>query len=243
VRLNALPIVYSPSVCRRVVCQIGGYREVSEAVEQAGVNVLTARTRAGVLAYGADADVRAAFGVHGITDFDLHTIEMKRLRHDSGERGLLRDALTHAIVRQRSLVGNRRRSTDLLSPADPLDGAWAPLERLVGTLSGTVKDYPELQWHEGIGTRLDWADDRLWLLIDPRTIFEGMNADNKAAAADFARGRSVKRYNRQLNNLIAFWAALLARDGGDLRALDIVEGVDAVFRLSSDTAFSRRTRP
>ena len=164
VRLNALPIVHAPSVCRRVVCQIGGYSEVREAVEQAGVNLLTARTRAGVLAYGADADVRAAFDVHGITDFDLHTIETKRLRYESGERGLLRDALTHAVVRARGLVGNRRRSTDLLSPADPQNGAWAKLERVVGSLSGTVKDYPELRWREGIGTRLDWADDRLWLL-------------------------------------------------------------------------------
>ena len=88
VRLNALPVVQSPSACRRVVCQVGGYAEAREAVEQAGVNVLVARTRAGVLAFGADADVRAAFEAHGITDFDLHTIETKRLRYDSGERGL-----------------------------------------------------------------------------------------------------------------------------------------------------------
>ena len=64
VRLNALPalpVVQTPSVCRRVVCQIGGYPEVRDAVEQAGVDVRVARTYAGVLAFGADADVRAAF--------------------------------------------------------------------------------------------------------------------------------------------------------------------------------------
>ncbi len=242
VRLNALQIVQAPSVCRRVVCNIGGYAEVRETVEQAGVNVLVARTRAGVLAYGTDADVRTAFEAHGITDFDLHTVENKRLRYDSGERGLLRDALTRAIVRQRGLDVIRRRSTDLLAPADPQDAAWAPLRHLVGTLSGTVKGHPELRWREGIGTRLDWADDRLWLLIEPRTVFDGITDNNKVAAADFARERTVKRYNRQLNDLIAFWAALLARDGGDLRALGVGDGVDAAFRLSSDTGFSRRAR-
>lgn len=239
VRLNALPVVRMPSVCRRVVCQVGGYVEARYAVEQAGVDVLVARTRAGVLAYGTDIDVRTAFEEHGITDFDLHTIDRKRLRYESGERGLLRDALTRAIARQRGLDFNRRRSTDLW-PADPEDNTWEPLRRLVGSLSGSVKDFPELQWREGIGTRLDWANDCLWLLVDPRTIFIGITDANKAAAADFARERVVKRYNRQLNDLIAFWADLLAGDGGDLRALGVGDGVDAVFGLSPDTGFSRR---
>src|SRR5207249_2747224 len=77
VRLNALPVVRKPSVCRRVVCEVGGYAEARAAVEKAGVDVLVARTKAGVLAFGRDADVRTAFDAHGITEFDLHTIENK----------------------------------------------------------------------------------------------------------------------------------------------------------------------
>jgi hypothetical protein len=44
-----------PTVCRRVVCSIGGYSEIAEAVEQAGVEILFARVQPGVLAFGADA--------------------------------------------------------------------------------------------------------------------------------------------------------------------------------------------
>ena len=58
----------------------------------------------------------------------------------------------------------------------------------------------------------------------------------------FARERAVKRYNRQLNDLIEFWAFFLAGDGGDLRALAIGDGVDAAFRLASNTGFSRRAQ-
>ena len=116
---------------------------------------------------------------------------------------------------------------------------WVELRRLVGALSGSVLDHPELRWREGISARLDWADDRLWLLIDPCTVFAGIDDTNKAFAADFARERTVRRYNRQLNDLLAFWAAHLSGDG-DLRALGVGDGVDAVFRLSPDTAFSRR---
>jgi hypothetical protein len=243
VRLNALPITWAPTVCRRVMCQIGGLAEARQAVEQAGVEVLVARTRAGVLAFGADANVRAAFEAFHITDFSLHTIETKRLRYESGERGLLRDALTLAIVRHRGVDAIRRRTSDLLAPADPQSACWTPLKRLVGALSGTLKTHPALRWREGLGTRLAWADDRLWLLLEPRTVFDGITPNNKAAAADFARERTVKRYNRQLNDLIAFWSGLLAGDGDDLRAFGLGDGVDAVFRLSPDTGFSRRFRP
>ncbi len=242
VRFNALPVTHTPTVCRRVVCQIGGHAEVREAIAAAAVNVLATRTRAGVLAYGTDADVRAAFERYTITEFDLHTIETKRLRYDSGERGLLRNALAHAIARQFSLILTRRGNADLLAPADPQHAMWIPLQKMVGLLAGTVPSHPELRWREGIGTRLDWADDRMWLLIEPRTVFEGIDDANRAAAADFARERTVRRYNKQLNGLIAFWAEILAGAESDLRALSIGDGIDATFRLSSDTGFSGRSR-
>jgi hypothetical protein len=222
---------------------VGGYAEVRKAVENAGVDILVARTKSGVLAFGADAHVRIAFQAFEITDFSLHTIEAKRLRNESGERGLLRDALTRAIVRQRGMDVIRRRTVDLLAPAHPQDAFWMPLKRLVGALSGVVKDHPELLWREGIGTRLDWADDRLWLVLEPRTVFNGIAPINKAAAADFARERTVRRYNQQLNALVDFWSSLLAGDGGELRAFGFGDGVDAVFHLSHINAYSRRSRP
>lgn len=240
VRLNALPLTESPSVCRRIVCSIGGYTEIQEAVQRAGVDVICARVRAGVLAFGEDADVRAAFDPYEIDDFDLHTIELHRLRYDSGERGLLRDALARAIAREHDLHRERRRSSDLLRPRNADDPIWQPLRKLVDPLSGTVAGHEELTWSEGVGTRLDWADDRMWLLIEPRTVFNGITEANKAAVADFARERTVKRYNRQLNDLIGFWAGLLAADGIQLQSLGVDNGVDAVFRLSKETAFSRR---
>jgi hypothetical protein len=242
VRLNALQVVESPSVCRRVVCAIGGYREISEAAEKAGVDFLFARVRSGVLAFGADADVRAAFEPHGIDEFDLHTVETRRLRYDSGERGLLRDAVACALVRHRGLLRQRRRSGDLLYPADARDPMWTPLRGLVGDLTGTLNGHPAVTWHEGIGTRLDWADDKLWLLIEPRTIFVGLDDSSKVAGSDFARERTVRRYNGKLNDLIDFWGRHLSGDGSQLRALGISDGVDAVFDLSQATAFSKRAQ-
>ena len=240
-RLNAIPVVQSPSVCRVVVCDVGGYAESRAAVEAAGVSVLVARTRAGVLAFGSDADVRAVFEGYNITHFDLHTIETKKLRHESGERGLLQDALAAAIGRNRGLAVTHKGSSDLLRPKEPGDGRWAELRKLVGSLSGKVPGTVDLQWFEGLEIGMQWANDRLWLTIEPRTVFEGATIVNKALSADFARERTVRRYNRNLNDLIGYWARILAGDGGVLRALEVSDGVDASFELGSETAYSRRS--
>lgn len=240
VRINALPVTQSPTVCRRLVCTIGGYAEIREAVERADVNILVARTKAGVLAFGSDSDVRAAFEPFAITEFDLHTIEQKCLRKDTGERGLLNEALTRAITRQKGLSLIRKGSINLLAPADQKDAVWSDLRRQVGSIGGTVPGQAGLSWHEGVGLKLDWADDRLWLITEPRIVFTGITDENKSTASDFARERTVRRYNRQLNDLIAFWASRLAGDGSELRSLGIGDGVDAVFKVSQDTGYTKR---
>ena len=239
IRLNALPVLQTPSVCRRIVCAIGGHAELREAVQASGADILVTRTRAGVLGFGTDMAMHSVFDGRDITAFDLHTIEARRLRYDSGERGLLREALTRSIARHRGVRFMRKGSTDLLVPEDPRNSLWAALKQQVGSLTGVVPGFPQLRWYEGVGVRLDWAHARLWLLVEPRTVFEGIADENRAAATDFARERTVKRYNRQLNELIGFWAKHLAV-GDELRAFGIGDGVDAVFRLSGETAYSRR---
>ena len=130
----------------------------------------------------------------------------------------------------------------MLFPTDTAEVTWKPLAGLVGSLKGIVGRNTELTWNEGVELQLSWADGRLWLVVEPRTVFEGVTRENKPLAADFARERKVKRYNPMLNHLLDFWSTLAIGDGSELRALGIGDGVDAVFRLSNTTAFSRRLR-
>ena len=239
VRFNAIRVVESPTACRRVVCAIGGYSEVRGAIEEAGVDMLFARVRSGVLAFGDDETVRAAFEPYSISEFDLHTIDVRRLRYDSGERGLLRAALSRAICRAVRLDHVGRRSSDLLAPTDCHDSRWDGLRRLVGDISGHVPDHPELKWREGISTRLDWAGGNLWLLVEPRIVFDGATETTKAVAASFARERTVQQYNRHLDTLISYWADTITAIEG-LRALGLGAGIDACFRLSGDLPMSWR---
>ena len=240
IRLNALHFSQMPSVCRRVVCDVGGYADARAAVENAGANLLVVRSRRGVLLFGSDADARSAFEPYNITEFDLAAIEPRKLRYESADRGLLKEAISHAIARQRGLTLVRKRTMDMLYPTAPSEKAFDDLRRVVDGLAGTIPGFQEVHWYEGVGLRLEWAADKLWLLLEPTTVFRGVTDDSKGAAADFARKRTVKRYNQKLDALIDFWATLLLGDGEPLRALDISGGVDAVFQLAPRTGFSKR---
>ena len=235
IRLNALPVVEAPAHCRRVDCTIGGTDEVRKAAGDAAV--LAVRSRVGVLAFGSDSEVRRVFDDCDVREFDLHTLDAR----SPTERGLLHDALRTALMRGaglRALPGDRRS----LVPDQPNDGSWVPLRNIVQRLSGKLGAGRELVWYEGIGTRMEWLEDHLWLLFSPRTVFEGVTDHNRTLAADFARERTVRRYNKQLNSLLDFWSRYLGEASRDLRTFGIGDGVDAAFRLGRTTAFSRRRR-
>jgi hypothetical protein len=108
VRRNGLELMQIPSHCWRIMCAIGGTGVVHEAITKAGANAIAPRTQAGVLAIGPDGELRRAFETHGITGFDLHAIETRRLRYVSSERGLLREAVSRVLARNFELAANRR---------------------------------------------------------------------------------------------------------------------------------------
>lgn len=241
VRLNALPITKLPTVCRLIACSVGGSADARKAIEEVAGTAIVTRVRAGVIGFGSNSCLRQAYERYQITTFDLYSIDRKHLRYDSSERGLLKDALTTALVRERGLVVVRSGASSILAPASPNAPAWEALGRTIGgPITGVVRGHGEMEWREGLEIGLGWAKDQLWLLIEPRIAFFGMNEMNKAAAADFARERTATRYNGQLNNLLSFWVDKIIGQGEELRALGDGHEVDATFLLSSNTAYSWR---
>ena len=88
--------------------------------------------------------------------------------------------------------------------------------------------------------RIEWAADSLWLLLEPGPIFLNLDDENRFAASSFGRERTFNRYNRKLDAFVDFWSGYLSGAGDELRALEISAGVDAVFKVSQQTGFSRR---
>ncbi|MGV2496777.1 SIR2 family NAD-dependent protein deacylase [Pelagerythrobacter aerophilus] len=240
VRLNALMIERFPSEILLVDCSIGGFREVQEAIEEAGLDIVATRSKHGVLALGSRAELTKVFASFDIKDISMKKIEEHRLRFDSAERGLLRQALGLALERSLQLTRYRRRVADLFRPSDPASPQWGDLRSSSGgPLSGIVPK-SDLTWFEGLEVRLDWADDAMWLLFESRIVFEGINAENKAAAADFAREKTARRYNAETDRQMSYWAKLLWQEGNPFNVLLNNQSDGPSFELSKRTAYSWR---
>jgi NAD-dependent SIR2 family protein deacetylase len=240
IRTNALEVVEWPTICRRIGCEIGGIKEVRRAVRDADIDAFATRTRAGVLAFGSDTDLRRAFAPFKIGDFDLHAIEKHRLYVDTQERELILSALARSLANRKPLRVERRRGSRVLVPTGQ-GGPLEVIERETQRLSGTLKA-SKVTWTEAVTLHLGFHLDRLWLLIEPQLWFSRRDtAAARIEAASFGRERFARRYNSQWNSLLSAWIELLLGDrtGLQLRSLEITDGVDAAFKISETTAFSR----
>lgn len=241
-RTNAFPIIEAPSVCRKAVCDIGGYAKVREAVESSKADIVYARRNVGVLAFGEDEQVRTAFEKHNLREFSLHSIETKRLRYESAEHGLLYDALMRSLARERSIIVERRRRNRFVTidPGQTSNEAYGKLKSVVKQISGRVGN-TSVQWREAARIHLEYRMDRLWVVVEPSVILDDIENENDVnEAKDFVRERLARRYNPQWNQLLDAWATLLFGEERtiQLRSFGCGSGVDATFLISRTSGYS-----
>lgn len=249
VRINALPVSKYPILCRVIKCDVGGTKAVKEALALSKSNAVAVRNRQGVLAFGADPELRKAFGRFTISHLDTYSIEPKRLHYDSSELGLLRDAFAVALTRNRPVDVRRQRNADLCLldmtriSSDEADN----LKRITGQISGVLLG-TTVAWEEALHLKLSYQLGRMWCLIEP-TVHAHMPADtdyeSRDKAKDFVRERLASRYNRHWNALLDVWSALLVGSNSEitLRAFTEDDGADAAFCIQRTTGFSRRGYP
>lgn len=239
-RMNTLPVLESPSMCRLVECDIGGQAEVRDAVNAAGNRIIAARRRAGVLCFGPDVDVRATFNDYGIRTFSMYSIEPHRLAYESMELSLLYEAVVRALSRARLLERPEpRRRTLIVANADAPE--FKRLKGAVGgVLVGIIPD-TSLRWAEGVRISLDYRLGRLWLCLQPVVWAEFVQDDPELleARAAFLHERRATRYNKVANRMLDAWTGLVA-DGAEteLRAFDTDDGMNAIFKIHPTNAYS-----
>jgi hypothetical protein len=250
IRMNALAVTSRPALCRIVECTIGGDKEVDEAIAKAGVDIIAHRVRDGVLAFGRDGDVRAAFEPFGIKAFDQHPLSSKKLVKEGGERALVRDALFRAIAGRPSLTIERRYSRVRLRPAtDQVQTSIfntdtvKPVDRVAGVVPKT-----DIPWSEACGLRVDYRLEQLWLLIEPTIATElppGAPDDIVELTREFVRERRARRHNRFANALLDGWISLIvgSEQRVRLKAFGVADGIDAEFEILRTSAFSGIGKP
>jgi NAD-dependent SIR2 family protein deacetylase len=259
IRFNAVPLTSVPATCRRIVCEIGGTADVREAIKVASADVVALRREVGVIAFGADDQVRKAFKPFGITEFDLHPIDISRLEFENAEHGLLNDCLAKAFSRERQLQTRpSRHGWKLYVDSDAtLSADFQKLRIAASGLSGTVTG-TKIKWAEAVLIKIERKLNQTWLVFEPSIEldrdgdidrdFEGHprtpeEDEEWAVAKEFVRERTARRYNHVLASLLEGWLDVFLGVGnasGTVRTFGIADGIDASFTFLRTTAFSNR---
>ena len=256
VRLNCLPLLQFPLTCRQVVCSIGGTAAVRAALQATRARAVATRRSTGVIAFGHDEDLRAALGPYGITSWATGSIIADRLCRDgSGDLGLLYDALTEALARERPVAARRssRAHYLIVDPGSAADPTFAPLRGALTRLAGRRRDLPGggalagrigtdgPAWAEALRLRLEYHYDTLWLVFEPTVWIEKTDPGTDLRST-FTGPRTWHRYNPVADQLLDAWTQVLHGANGrcSLYGIPDDQGIDTVFELGDRTAFTRR---
>jgi hypothetical protein len=248
IRTNAVPLTHMPTTCRLIECDIGGFEEVQAALVAAGVDAVAQRTKAGVIAFGKDEELKQAFSPFNIRRLDYFLISPDSLSRPSAESRLLYDALQRAMTRLKGVTPSRKRSSfALLVKPDEIGPAIFNTNGLkaVDSLSGLVKG-TSIRWVEGVGLQLDYQAGRAWMLLKPRSFLQDVDEADQVAfakAKDFIRERAAVRRNRENAAILDGWIQIIFGESKslELRAFGIADGSDASFHLSRVTGFAGRS--
>lgn len=244
-RLNALPVLSYPSSFRLINCDIGGTADVRKAIAATNRTIFAARRRGGVIAIGADEDLKETFSPYGIKEFLLQPIDHKSLREDGAEIGVLLEALSQGLAGTELDVSRRRGRTILIVKPDfKLSERFAALRLCAGVLAGIVPR-AQIPWAEACQLRLWPNRGALWLLLRPTVhlaIGPDTNADDEDKAKTFTRERQAIRYNNKQNEFLGAWTRALQAIAADgvVNPLPKAASIDVTFKLGSVTAFSRK---
>jgi hypothetical protein len=220
---------------------------VREAVLNAKCDAIAVRSKAGVLAFGTDEELRRAFESFEIRGFDLHSLTTDQLTRPGAIRGLLYDSIVRALAKDLPLRPVRRGPQHFLTVGGQREKE-ARLRPLVAITKRVFGEIPQttLSWAEAIAIRLEYAKDRFWLVLEPTVLASRVSdehtVEERRRRKEFVRERLATRYNKKWNQLLDAWIAVLSGGGEKwtVTTLGLTQGVDASFTIHATTGFSRR---
>lgn len=266
---SAVPILSMPTVARRIVVKENVTTvRARDLLREAGVRALVASNGREIAAFGSDNDLLRAFShvggqLNGTVELHPDKDSWARgLIYDALTKAVCRSKPLlprlrrngHSVIIASDLpTDSKERVASRSARLSDLKNAYSAA--LVGKVPG--HDYP---FSEGVRLRLDRAADRWWCVFEPFTdvhlprverdedrddvdsVDGETNPFRMNPAADWQRERWARRYNTVWSRILSAWANILAGEtGGTIHSIGLQEGtgLDAVFQLSSVTAWCR----
>lgn len=245
IRINAIPILVYPATARLYKCDAGNTRELKEYISKSNVPILAVRKQSGIVGFGSDEDFLKAFQEYGEYELDVFQItERDIMFEDSSIKGLITSSLLKALVEEKPFRFSKRRTRYLLFPdpkklADPI---FNPLKKVLNTISGIVPK-TKLTWVVALEINIQYVLSQPLLILTP-TIIASKSSEKieTALVAPFVKEFMARWYNQKYDAILRCWLTLLFNTQEEITISafsNISNGVNATFKLSSKTAFTR----
>lgn len=266
-RYTALLVDSIPTTARRIQLSTSlSTTEVRTLLKEHKCRAAVASLGREIAVFGSDAEVLTALQTVGAQLYG--TIELHPDK-DSWALGLIYDALARALAHNRPLRPKLKRTGHAVVIASPKEGepreksqaraqALARLkEAYRGELTGQVTGLGH-PFQEGVEIKIEYIENRWWCGFEPATFIdlprntpeskigaedgEKPSFKRESKTLDWRRERWATKYNPHWARIVDAWVSLLtSTTDGCISAFGLTgeEGIDATFRLSPVTGWSR----
>ncbi|HKS72841.1 MAG TPA: SIR2 family protein [Terriglobales bacterium] len=249
-RTNALHITVPPQTCGTVVYgEDLYYRDINDKITSAKPNATIAFTDR-LLFWGKNEEIERILDTNKVKSFQSFTLTdpVEAMTRYPFIKPFYEAGLARALCQGKPLQLERQFKTfyAVVKPEAAAADEFQPLREALpafgkpGTISGIVPGSGTVPWSEAVALRLEERNGQLWLLLRP-DIWISPEMPRKEAT-DFLRGKKLRRWNKQSNELLNVWISLLlGQIGGAPATVTSFPGSDypCSFGISTRSAYSR----
>ncbi len=258
-RLNALPLISSPTRCHLVSFRQPKEWEDIRQARRDSANRLILTKAEQIWCWGPTALIPEAFNDQPTNVLIGDVPDELASPQNLHVKRFVEDALCASLVRGKPLLTRTTRSSAFIL-VDPHSNRTAELDQLfhlVGKTSGVIaglfaevdEEHPapeRIAWSEAIRVSIEVKREQKWLLLQPDIWIWPVRA--RRLAVDFMNERRGNRFNKKHNAIVSAWIRLILGKADPDSVITVSPFEEAsevenpVFRIGNRTGFARRLR-
>jgi NAD-dependent SIR2 family protein deacetylase len=258
IRINAIPIIEFPSIARLIDCEIGGAKELQEAINQNKSEVIAIRKKEGVIGFGSDADFQKLLVNYNIKNKSTFPFSENGLKHEeSVVKDLFIKSICKAFTNNKELKHTKKGNDNYIYP----DLKYANSIFFKNLNELYINNYGKMEKHEIFGnipsTKLKWVDavkinisfnfSTLYLIITPTILAQKtIDITEQKKAAAYIKEKNAQRLNKSFNDILDSWIKTLFNNEIKkevvIESHNNIDGISAKFKLITRTIYSKNIK-
>ncbi len=242
-RLNAISIESYPAVARLTKVDIGGTKEVRERISSKKSTVIGIRKKDGVVGFGPDYEFSRVFETNKKEIYHINKNEIND--DDTTIKGLILEALSIAIVRDKPLVYRKRKNRYLIFPNPKLidNRNFSNLKyALFNDVKGKIPN-TDIDWIVACEISIQTKLSKCFLVLNPTVITGKLISEaDRYLIAPFIKEKTARWYNSTYNNILTAWIDTIFETNQTITISmfdSSIVGCNATFILNKKSPFSK----